>query len=46
VGRLDGRVVTAAPEHDDCARLAETAGVPIREVYEAANAAYRESRSA
>lgn len=34
--RLDGRVVAAVPEYDDCLRLAETLDLPVRQVYEAA----------
>jgi uncharacterized protein (DUF111 family) len=36
---LDGQPVGAKPEHEDCARLAEAHGVPVRVVYEAAAAA-------
>jgi uncharacterized protein (TIGR00299 family) protein len=36
VGTWKGRDVTRSPEHDDCARLAEARGVPVRTVYEAA----------
>lgn len=36
LGRLDGKVVQASPEHDSCKRLAEQAGVPLKAVYEAA----------
>jgi uncharacterized protein (TIGR00299 family) protein len=38
-GRLAGRVLAAAPEYEDCRRLAVAAGVPWREVYRAALAA-------
>ena len=31
VGRLDGKVVVAKPEHDDVARLAMEAGLTVRE---------------
>lgn len=34
--RLDGRPVAAAPEFEDCRRLALASGVPWREVYRAA----------
>lgn len=37
--RFGGRAVAAAPEFDDCRRLALAAGVPWREVYAAALAA-------
>ena len=33
---LNGRPVAASPEYDDCARLAEAAGVPLAEVMAAA----------
>ena len=38
-GRLGGRMVAAAPEYEDCRRLALAAGVPWRDVYRAALAA-------
>ena len=36
VGRLDGRVVQTAPEFESCRKLAEKAGVPLKEIYAAA----------
>jgi pyridinium-3,5-bisthiocarboxylic acid mononucleotide nickel chelatase len=39
VGRLDGRVVQAAPEFEACRRAAEAAGVSVKLVYEAATRA-------
>lgn len=36
VGRLDGQVVQVAPEFESCRQLAEQAGVPLKEVYQAA----------
>jgi hypothetical protein len=36
LGRLDGRVVQAAPEHEACRKLAAQAKVPLKEVYAAA----------
>jgi uncharacterized protein (DUF111 family) len=36
VGRLDGRVLQAAPEFESCRKLAEQAKVPLKEIYEAA----------
>jgi uncharacterized protein (TIGR00299 family) protein len=40
VGRLEGRVVQAAPEYEDCRRLAEAAGVPLALVVGHAMAAW------
>jgi pyridinium-3,5-bisthiocarboxylic acid mononucleotide nickel chelatase len=42
LGRLDGRLVNVAPEHDDCAALARATGVPIKWVWTAALAAARQ----
>jgi pyridinium-3,5-bisthiocarboxylic acid mononucleotide nickel chelatase len=39
VGRLDGRVVNVAPEHDDCAAVARASGTPVKSVWAAALAA-------
>jgi hypothetical protein len=36
---INGEAVGAKPEHEECARLAEAHGVPVRVVYEAAAAA-------
>jgi pyridinium-3,5-bisthiocarboxylic acid mononucleotide nickel chelatase len=33
VGRLDGRVVNVAPEHDDCAAVARRSGRPVKAVW-------------
>jgi hypothetical protein len=35
VGRLDGKVLQAAPEFEACKKLAEQAKVPLKEVYDA-----------
>jgi pyridinium-3,5-bisthiocarboxylic acid mononucleotide nickel chelatase len=40
VGRLDGKVLQAAPEFESCKKLADQAKVPIKEVYEAALRAF------
>jgi pyridinium-3,5-bisthiocarboxylic acid mononucleotide nickel chelatase len=42
VGRLDGRVVNLAPEHDDCADLARRLGKPVKAIWAAALAAAQE----
>lgn len=39
IGRLDGRVVNVAPEHDDCAALARATGRSVKAVWAAALAA-------
>ncbi|MDP2950077.1 MAG: DUF111 family protein, partial [Chloroflexota bacterium] len=39
LGILEGRVVNAAPEHEDCRRLAEAQRVPLKLVHQAALAA-------
>jgi uncharacterized protein (TIGR00299 family) protein len=39
LGRLDGRVVQAAPEYESCRKLAEETRVPLKEIYAAANKA-------
>jgi pyridinium-3,5-bisthiocarboxylic acid mononucleotide nickel chelatase len=36
---LDGRIVNAAPEHDDCAAVARRTGRPVKQVWAAALAA-------
>jgi pyridinium-3,5-bisthiocarboxylic acid mononucleotide nickel chelatase len=42
LGRLDGRVVNVAPEHDDCAAVARATGATVKSVWVAALAAARE----
>jgi pyridinium-3,5-bisthiocarboxylic acid mononucleotide nickel chelatase len=39
VGKLNGKVLQAAPEFESCRKLAEQAGVPLKSIYEAANQA-------
>ena len=39
LGRLDGKIVQAAPEYESCRALAEKSGAPIKAVYEAAQRA-------
>jgi pyridinium-3,5-bisthiocarboxylic acid mononucleotide nickel chelatase len=46
IGMLEGRVVSAKPEHDDVAELAAGTGQPVRWVHEAAAAAARALRLA
>jgi hypothetical protein len=41
LGRLDGRVVQAAPEYESCKKVAAQAGVPLKLVYEAAARAFK-----
>ncbi len=40
LGWLENRPPTFSPEYEDCARVAAASGVPLREVYDAAHAAY------
>jgi uncharacterized protein (DUF111 family) len=39
LGHLDGRVVQAAPEFESCRSVAAMAGVPVKEVFDAARRA-------
>jgi len=41
LGKLDGKILQAAPEFDSCRKLAEEAKVPLKEVYEAASKALK-----
>jgi uncharacterized protein (TIGR00299 family) protein len=43
LGKLDGKVLQAAPEFESCKKQAEQAHVPIKEVYEAALRAFPRS---
>jgi uncharacterized protein (TIGR00299 family) protein len=45
IGSLNGAVVQVAPEYEDCRRLADTAGVPLKAVYAAACQAARDATS-
>jgi len=42
IGRLNGRILQAAPEFESCKGLAVQAGVPLKEVFEIAIAAVRQ----
>ena len=46
LGRLDGRLVNVAPEHDDCAAAARRLGRPVKSVWAAALAAAQQSKVA
>lgn len=41
IGRLDGRIVQAAPEFESCKGLAASANVPLKAIYEAATKALK-----
>ena len=45
LGWRDDRPPTFSPEHDDCVRVAAAHGVALRDVYDAAHAAYLETSS-
>ena len=45
VGMLDGEEFVAAPEYADALKLHRESGVPLRKIYAAAEAAYREQGS-
>jgi uncharacterized protein (TIGR00299 family) protein len=45
IARLEGEVVNAAPEYEDCRAAAGEHGVPLKVVYAAAIAAYEPSRA-
>ena len=40
IGLMNGKPLTASPEYDDCKKAADTHGIPVRKVYEAAVTAY------
>jgi uncharacterized protein (DUF111 family) len=40
LGKLDGKVIHAAPEFEACRKVAESRGIPLRAVYEAALKAF------
>ncbi len=44
VGRLNGRVVQAAPEFESCKKLATLAKIPLKQVYETAGKAVKSGR--
>ncbi|MCX6923694.1 MAG: nickel pincer cofactor biosynthesis protein LarC [Verrucomicrobia bacterium] len=43
IGRLDGKLLQAAPEFESCRRLAAQANIPLKEVYDAALRAFASS---
>jgi hypothetical protein len=44
VAKREGKVVNAAPEYDDCQKLAAEKNVPLKEVILAAQAVYRQPK--
>lgn len=44
LGLLDGKVVTASPEYESCAKVAREAGIPVKQVYTAAFAAWQQRK--
>jgi uncharacterized protein (DUF111 family) len=45
LGERDGRVLNAQPEFEDCKRAADRGGVPVKEVWAAALAAWRQGNN-
>jgi uncharacterized protein (DUF111 family) len=45
LGRLDGRVIQVSPEFESCREVASRAGVPLKQVYEAASRAFNPVQS-
>ncbi len=43
IGKLDGKVLQAAPEFESCRKLSDTAKVPLKQIYEAALAAWNDT---
>ncbi|MBI3851000.1 MAG: nickel pincer cofactor biosynthesis protein LarC [Verrucomicrobia bacterium] len=41
LGKLDGKAIQATPEFESCKKLAEEAGVPLKQIYEAATKAVK-----
>jgi pyridinium-3,5-bisthiocarboxylic acid mononucleotide nickel chelatase len=44
IGKLDGRILQVSPEFESCKKLAEKEKLPLREIYEAAFAAWNTER--
>ena len=40
-GKLDGKIIQAAPEFESCKKLAEQCAIPLKQIYDAANEALR-----
>ena len=46
VALLNGRALKAAPEYEDCRRIADEKGVRLQDVFDAATAAWQQQRHA
>jgi hypothetical protein len=44
IGKLDGKVLQAAPEFESCRKLADKENLPLKQVYEAAMAAWNKAQ--
>jgi uncharacterized protein (TIGR00299 family) protein len=42
IGRINGKIVQAAPEYESCKRLAEASGKPLKEIYQIAIRAFHQ----
>ena len=45
ISRLNGSLLNATPEYDDCQRIAATKGIPLKEVLAAATYAFQKQRT-
>ena len=45
ISRMNGSVLNATPEYDDCQRIAATKGIPLKEVLAAATYAFQKQRT-
>jgi pyridinium-3,5-bisthiocarboxylic acid mononucleotide nickel chelatase len=41
LGKLNGKILQATPEYESCKKLAESAKVPLKEIYESAQKALK-----
>jgi hypothetical protein len=44
IGKLNGKVLQAAPEYESCRKIAEKEKIPVKQIYEAALSAWNNIR--